>query len=134
MERCPAFAGQRGYKRLMEGKDLKAVSKILRKRFTPWEGKLWYHLRGGRFYGLKFKRQVPLGDYVVDFCCQEKKLVIELDGGQHNWEENRKADFNRQEYLILKGYRVLRFWNNEIDNNIEGVLEIIKKEIFKYLL
>ena len=65
---------------MLKGKELTVVSKRLRSQMTAWEAKLWYYLRGHRFYGLKFRRQVPMGNYIVDFCCQEKKLVIELDG------------------------------------------------------
>lgn len=115
---------------MLEGKDLTTVSKLLRKQMTPWERKLWYYLRGGRFYGLKFKRQVPMGNYVVDFCCQEKKLIIELDGSQHNQTTNIEKDKLRQQFLQDKKYTILRFWNNDIDLNIEGVLEIIKKAYF----
>jgi very-short-patch-repair endonuclease len=112
---------------MLEGKDLKRVSKILRKQATPWEQKLWYHLRAHRFYGLKFKRQVPLGNYVVDFCCQGKKLIIELDGAHHTVIENKAHDINRQIFLESKDYKVLRFWNNEVDTNLEGVLETIRR-------
>lgn len=70
-----------------------------------------------------------MGKYVIDFCCQEKKLVIELDGGQHNIEENHSTDLEREKYLKGKGYKILRFWNNEIDNNIEGILEVIRKSV-----
>lgn len=111
----------------MEGKDLAGISKILRKQNTPWENKLWYHLRGKRFYGLKFKRQVPMGDYVVDFCCQGKKLAVELDGGGHNEVEISQRDKLKQKFLENNGYIVLRFWNNQIDENIEGVLQRIKE-------
>jgi very-short-patch-repair endonuclease len=113
----------------MKGRDLTEVSKKLRRQTTPWEAKLWYYLRGHRFYDLKFKRQVPMGNYIVDFCCQEKKLVIELDGGQHS--ETLVADNDRlkQEFLERHFYKVLRFWNNEIDNNIEGVLEVVRKAV-----
>ncbi len=113
----------------MEGKNLAEVSKVLRKQSTPWERKLWYYLRGNRFYGLKFKRQVPMGKYVVDFCCQEKSLIIELDGGHHNRETNKQLDIIRQRFLESSGYRVLRFWDNEVDNNVEGILETIKRTI-----
>ncbi len=90
---------------------------------------MWYYLRGGRFQGLKFKRQVPIGRYIADFCCQEKQLIIELDGGHHNEHNVYKSDFERQRYLESKSYKVLRFWNNELENNIEGVLETIRQNI-----
>lgn len=112
---------------MLQGKDLKVVSKILRKTITPWEAKLWYYLRGKRFYGLKFKRQVPMGDYVVDFCCQEKRLIIECDGGQHTEAEIMQKDSEKQQFVESKGYKVLRFQNIDIDNNIEGVLEEIRR-------
>src|SRR5437868_6239462 len=115
---------------MLSGKDLSTVSKMLRSKMTPWEAKLWYYLRGNRFYGYKFKRQVPMGEYVADFCCQEKKLIVELDGGQHNNLENKDADNKRQKYLETKGYKVIRFWNNEVDKNIQGVLEIIRVNLF----
>lgn len=100
-------------------------SKALRKNQTPWEAKMWLHLRAGRLKNLKFKRQVPIGHYIVDFCCDERKLVIELDGGHHNETENSNKDQRKQGFLEKEGYYVLRFWNNEIDNNFEGVVERI---------
>lgn len=109
--------------------NLTTQTKSLRTNQTPWEYKLWYHLRGSRFTGLKFKRQVPIDKYIADLCCQEKKLIIELDGGEHNKASNKSADRTRQLYLEAKGYKVLRFWNNDIDSNINGVLETIKYNV-----
>ena len=97
-------------------------SKSLRANQTPWETKLWYNLRAGRFQGFKFKRQVPIEKYIVDFCCNKKKIIIELDGSQHLLSKTDKA---RDSYLVAKGYTVLRFWNNDIDNNLETVLQNI---------
>ena len=88
------------------------------------EQKLWYHLRAHRFMGLKFKRQKPIGRYVVDFACIEKKLVVELDGGQH--AEAAEYDHERDAWLHSQGYTVLRFWNNELMNETESVLEQIR--------
>lgn len=102
-------------------------SKNLRKTQTPWEEKLWYHLRAGRFYRLKFKRQVQIGAYIFDFSCRGKMVLIEADGGQHNEDAIFVKDNLKQKYAESQGYQVLRFWNNEIDTNIEGVLETIKK-------
>ena len=107
------------------------LSKTLRKKQTPWESKLWKHLRRKNIQGLKFKRQVPIGNYIVDFCCQSKKLIIELDGGQHM--SNRFQDIERDRYLRTKGYNILRFWNNEVDSNLEGVLEKIYKSLITSL-
>lgn len=105
------------------------LSKKLRKNQTPWEVKLWRHLRAGRFYNTKFKRQVPIGNYIVDFCCQKKKLIIELDGGGHNQYEQKSVDLKRQKFLEAEEYKVLRFWNNAIDNQLDSVLEEISKTI-----
>lgn len=70
-----------------------------------------------------------IGEYIVDFCCNEKKLIIELDGGQHNESDNLAKDEMRDNYFRYYGYKVLRFWNNDIDNNLEGVLEVIRKTV-----
>ena len=95
----------------------------LRKNTTPQEQKLWDILRKKNFHGLKFTRQFQIGNYIVDFVCRSKKIVIEVDGGQHNEESNIKSDKIRTEYLNSKGYKVIRFWNNEIEQNLEGVYE-----------
>ena len=87
-------------------------AKLLRKKMTDAELHLWYHLRGHRFLGLKFKRQKPIGPYIVDFVCLEKDLVIELDGGQHS--EAIAYDDIRSAWLASQGLRVLRFWNHEV--------------------
>lgn len=108
-------------------------AKALRTAQTPWETKLWHYLRGNRFFGLKFKRQVPVGPYIADFCCNEIKLIIELDGSQHGEETNKQKDINKQIYLEKNGYVVLHFWNNDIDDNIAGVLEVIRQQAFRPL-
>ena len=105
------------------------LARNLRKNMTSQERKLWNLLRNRQLEGIKFVRQYPIGSYIVDFACREKKLVIELDGGQHNLKENIEYDDNRTMYLTQKGYKVIRFWNNEIDNNIEGVCLKILSEI-----
>jgi len=99
-------------------------AKSLRSNLTDAEQKLWYHLRAHRFMGRKFKRQKPMGRYVVDFVCLEEKLIVELDGGQH--AENVEYDHVRDSWLRSEGYTVLRFWNNELMNEMEGVLERIR--------
>ena len=101
-------------------------AKTMRSNMTPEENKLWYLLRAKRFFGYKFKRQVPIGDYIVDFLCPSNKLIIELDGGQHNELENINADIERTNFLIGHGYKVIRFWNNDIRNNIGHMTKIIK--------
>ncbi len=99
-------------------------AKALRKAQTEAEQKLWYHLRAHRFMRKKFKRQKPIGRYVVDFVCLEEKLVIELDGGQH--ADHVEYDQERDAWLKSEGYKVLRFWNIELMNEMEGVLERIR--------
>lgn len=103
------------------------ISRILRKNQTPHERKLWGCLRNRELQNLKFRRQYKIGKYVVDFYCPTKKLVIELDGGWHNEEKNIIKDEERSRYLESQGHRVLRLWNNDIDNNLEGVIEEIIK-------
>ena len=102
---------------------LVAIARRLRKHQTLHEHKLWHLLRAKRFGGYKFRRQYPVGRYVVDLCCPEKKLIIELDGGQHNQDERAKGGSVRDIFLQRQGFRVLRVWNNELDENAEGVLE-----------
>jgi very-short-patch-repair endonuclease len=102
-------------------------AKTLRRNLTDAEQKLWYHLRAHRFIGRKFKRQKPIGRYVVDFICLEEKLIIELDGGQH--AESLEYDHERDSWLRSQGYTVLRFWNNELMNETESVLERIRLAI-----
>ena len=97
----------------------------LRREQTDVERKLWSRLRNRQLDGFKFKRQVPKGKYIVDFCCAEARLIVELDGDQHSYEENQKADAERTRYLEESGYRVIRFWNVELRENIDGVIEAI---------
>ncbi len=100
-------------------------AKELRKNMTEFEQKLWYYLRAKRFLGLKFKRQVPIGNYIVDFFCKEARLIIELDGSGHIQENKIKYDIKRDEYLKNLGYKVLRIYNNEF-KEIDNVLEYIR--------
>ncbi len=90
---------------------------------TDAEAKLWRHLRNRQLGGWKFKRQFPIDRYVVDFCCLEARVIIELDGGQH--AEQIESDGKRTEMLSAMGYLVVRFWNNDVLANIDGVLEMI---------
>lgn len=106
-------------------------AKMLRKNMTEQEKVLWNILRNNQFYGLKFRRQVPIGNYVADFVCEIHNVIIELDGGQHNEIEKIEKDRFRTEYLESKGYKVLRFWNNDVDNNLNGVCEVIYRTIFE---
>jgi len=108
---------------------LTPVAKVLRKRSTDTEARLWSRLRDRRFGRFKFRRQHPMGRYVVDFVCLEAKTVIEVDGGQHNESWNKEADRERDEWLAGEGYKVLRFWDNEVFENLDGVLERIREAL-----
>jgi len=95
----------------------------LRKNMTDAERTLWRALRHRQIKGYKFRRQQPIGPYIVDFICCGMKIIIEVDGGQH--AENAAKDQKRTAWLEEKGYRVLRFWNNEVLGDIEAVCERI---------
>jgi very-short-patch-repair endonuclease len=97
----------------------------LRRDQTDAEAKLWERLRAGRLNGIKFRRQAPIGQFIVDFCCNDYSLVIELDGGQHAEPGQLRRDERRTQIIEQYGYRVIRFWDNEIFENMEGVLEAI---------
>jgi very-short-patch-repair endonuclease len=88
---------------------------------------LWFALRGRRFAGHKFRRQVPIGHYIADFACWDASLIVELDGGQHG--EHVAADQRRTEWFLRNGWRVLRFWNNDVIENMEGVLQRVAQEL-----
>jgi very-short-patch-repair endonuclease len=98
------------------------IARQLRRNATIAEQQLWYRLRSRSLYGVKFVRQEPIGPYIVDFVCREQRLIIEVDGGQH--AENER-DVVRDRWLRDHGYRVLRFWNNDVIENADGVLEAI---------
>lgn len=103
----------------------KYLARALRKRMTPQEVKLWVHLGALRSRGHHFRRQAPLGGYILDFVSFKDRVVIELDGGQHGEAENMKADAMRDAMLAREGFQALRFWNNEIDEGLDGVWRII---------
>jgi len=105
------------------------IARKLRKNSTTQEAILWRLLRNRQFCNLKFKRQVPVGNYIVDFLCEEKKLIIEADGSQHNHPKDIEYDKTRTEFLNSKGYKVVRFWNNEINRNLSGVYEQLKQAV-----
>jgi very-short-patch-repair endonuclease len=100
-----------------------SAAKRLRRNQTDAERVLWFRLRNCRLSGLKFKRQVPIDHCVVDFCCSAARLIVELDGGQH--ASRIESDTNRTKILEAVGYLVLRFWNNDVSQNTDGVLEEI---------
>ena len=105
----------------------RAFARALRAGATEAELRLWYFLRDRRFAGAKFRRQVPVGPYIVDFLCVAASLVVEADGGQH--AERAAHDEERTRYLESQGFRVVRFWNNDVMGNIEGVMEVIGREL-----
>lgn len=96
-------------------------ARALRRHMTEAEKRLWSHLRGRRMGGHKFRRQWTIGAYVADFACIELMLVIEADGGQHSEND---SDARRTQWLESQGWHVLRFWNNDIVSNIDGVLAV----------
>jgi very-short-patch-repair endonuclease len=97
----------------------------LRAESTEQERKLWAHLRAKRCGGFKFRRQHRIGPYFADFCCVAQHRIIELDGSQHAEPQEERKDGLRTAYLNQQGYRVLRFWNEEINNELEGVLQAV---------
>src|ERR1700742_2148863 len=97
----------------------------LRKTMTPQEVKLWVHLRSWRSRGFHFRLHAPKGRHIVDFACLKHRLIIELNGGQHNMDGHARRDLVRDRRLNDSGFRVLRFWNSDVDGNLEGVLTAI---------
>jgi very-short-patch-repair endonuclease len=93
----------------------------LRREMTDTERIVWEHLRNRQLEGFKFRRQASIGPYVVDFLCAERSLIVEIDGGQHSVER----DAARSEYLEAQGYCILRFWNHDVFESLEGVLQTI---------
>ncbi len=99
----------------------------LRRSLTDVETKLWQRLRRDQLNGLNFRRQHPVGLYVLDFYCPAIRLAIELDGGQHNFHRQKQADERRTRWLEANGIKLIRFWNNDITSNFLGVLEEIAR-------
>jgi very-short-patch-repair endonuclease len=103
------------------------LARALRRRQTPAEARLWSRLRNGNLMGVKFRRQVPIGPYIVDFASRRARLIIEADGGQHG--ENEEADRERTAFLEYRGYQVLRFWNFQILDDTDAVMEVIAEAV-----
>lgn len=111
----------------MLNKKTKDFSRELRKHQTDAERKIWQRLRDRNFLNLKFKRQYVIDSYIVDFCCPEKMLIIEIDGSQH--QDQKSYDDNRKKHLEGKGYTIIRFWNNEVLKEPEVILDAIYQKI-----
>ena len=102
---------------------MKRLARFLRESQTDTERQLWQRLRGRQLQGFKFRRQHPIAPYVVDFVCIDQRLVVECDGGQHG--AMVEADTARTKFLNARGYRVIRFWDNEVLLDIDAVLAVI---------
>ncbi|GEM_PF-1938156 len=111
----------------MRDREKRAFARLLRKRMTDAERLIWSCLRNGRFKSLKFRRQYPMGPYVADFCSVKARLVIEIDGGQH--QSNQVLDLVRSGFMEKKGYRVVRIWNHEVLTELEAVLEELDRTL-----
>ncbi len=110
----------------MVQKRLTGVARKLRNDMTDAERRLWSHLRASQLGGVKFTRQLPIGDFVVDFACRSARIAVELDGGQHS---DSATDDARTQIIEAHGYRVIRFWNNDVLQNTDGVLTTILEEL-----
>jgi very-short-patch-repair endonuclease len=97
-------------------------ARSLRRAMTDAERKLWWRLRGLRLEGTHFRRQATIGPYFADFACHDRKLIVEVDGGGHNEPDRVAADEARTKFLASRGYRVLRFWNNDVLTDTEAVM------------
>jgi very-short-patch-repair endonuclease len=102
-------------------------AKELRQLMTPAETLLWRYLKANRVDGLGFRRQTPIRNYIVDFVCHSAKVTIELDGASHDFEEQQKADEKRDAFFVSEGFQVLRFTNEQVMSNLEGVVETIRQ-------
>lgn len=102
-----------------------AKARQLRKTMTPQEVKLWVQLRKLRAQGFHFRRQAPLEGYILDFVCFKYKTIVEADGSQHGQDAGASHDARRDAFFAAHGFRTLRFWNHEIDFNLDGVVETI---------
>ena len=102
-------------------------AKQLRRTMTRAETLLWRYLKANRIDELSFRRQVPLRNYIADFVCLSSQLIVELDGESHDFEERQKADQYRDAFFVSEGFHVLRFTNEQVMSNLEGVVEVIRQ-------
>jgi very-short-patch-repair endonuclease len=100
-------------------------ARALRKNLTPQEVKLWVKLRELKAFGFHFRWQAPIRNHIVDFASFRNRVVIELDGGQHNVVQGARKDSARDAFLRSEGFRVLRLWNFEVDRNLDGVMQVV---------
>ena len=112
-------------KHLFDGGHTRA--RVLRQNMTEAERRIWKMLRLRQMNGHKFRRQVPIGQYIADFTCHEARLIVEIDGGQH--DPSARSEMERTAFMRSEGYRVLRFWNNEVLQNLDGVHETVAREL-----
>jgi very-short-patch-repair endonuclease len=96
---------------------------------TPQEVKLWVHLRSWRKRGFHFRRQSPRDGFILDFVCLTRRVIVEVDGGQHNFDAHAARDAQRDRHFVRDGFLVLRFWNNQINRNVDGVLTVIDEAL-----
>jgi very-short-patch-repair endonuclease len=106
-----------------------ARARALRKAMTAQEVKLWLRLRAMRSQGFHFRQQAPHDGYILDFVCLRKSVIVEVDGGQHGMNMHSAADRKRDVHFARCGFKVLRFWNSEVDENLDGVIETIAREL-----
>jgi very-short-patch-repair endonuclease len=106
------------------------TARRLRANATSAEDRLWRHLRRLPIYGSHFRRQVPIGPYIADFACMAARLITEIDGSQHGTDAGIARDNERTQWLNQEGYRVIRFWNNDLSHNIDGVLETVHVALY----
>ncbi|MEO5573102.1 MAG: endonuclease domain-containing protein [Gammaproteobacteria bacterium] len=109
---------------------MKQLAKTLRRNQTEAEKRIWHHLRNRGLVNYKFKRQYEIGPYIVDFICLERQLIVEIDGGQH--VSSFEKDTQRTLYLQSQGFKVIRFWNDEVLKNTANVLDVIANTLLKY--
>jgi len=107
--------------------NLTNIARMLRQRSTKAEKVLWRKLSSRQLEGYKFRRQQPIGPYIVDFVNFEEGIIIELDGGQH--ATDRERDTEREDWLKGEGFQIIRFWNNDVFQNLDGVLETIRRKL-----
>ena len=115
--------------RFSRTKEMTARARSLRANMTDAESRLWRNLRRDQLNGFSFRKQHPIGPYTVDFYCSRLRLAVEVDGGQH--AERKQADDHRTEWLATKGLTVVRYWNNDVLSNLEGVLRDLLAHIEK---